>query len=317
MVISSARWVPATPVDEVLYDTGLVSIGRFRAAVDSPLFRDSGPTQRAIFVFPRTSVVIRHEGRSAFHADACTVTYYNQGQRYTREPVDPRGDACEWFSVRSDVLVEAIGSFDPSVSDRPNNPFNVMYGRSDPSSYLLQRLIVHYASSATRNQLAIEENVLSVLNRILALRYGAQHGSAPFDPSAGESATAGATAEVRRFLGTRYREASKLDDIALAAGCSVFHLCRLFRRDTGTTIHQHRLQLRLRRSLELVAAADSDLTAVALHLGFSSHSHFTEAFRQAFGTTPSRFRRRPSLRRIREMADRLPQRDARPITRSC
>jgi AraC-like DNA-binding protein len=34
----------------------------------------------------------------------------------------------------------------------------------------------------------------------------------------------------------------------------------------------------------------SDLTALAFDLGFSSHSHFSAAFRRAFGCTPSAFR---------------------------
>jgi len=33
-----------------------------------------------------------------------------------------------------------------------------------------------------------------------------------------------------------------------------------------------------------------DLTMLALDTGFSSHSHFTAAFRRAFGCTPSQFR---------------------------
>jgi AraC-like DNA-binding protein len=34
----------------------------------------------------------------------------------------------------------------------------------------------------------------------------------------------------------------------------------------------------------------TDLTDLALRLGFSSHSHFTAAFRKSFGCTPSHFR---------------------------
>jgi AraC family transcriptional regulator len=71
---------------------------------------------------------------------------------------------------------------------------------------------------------------------------------------------------------------------------SVFHLCRTFRAVTGQTIHAYRTQLRLRAALERVEYA-SDLSAVALDLGFSSHSHFTAAFRRAFGVTPSGVRR--------------------------
>ena len=39
-----------------------------------------------------------------------------------------------------------------------------------------------------------------------------------------------------------------------------------------------------------------DLTMLGLDLGFSSHSHFTTAFRQAYGRSPSEFRQ-AALRR--------------------
>jgi AraC-like DNA-binding protein len=35
-----------------------------------------------------------------------------------------------------------------------------------------------------------------------------------------------------------------------------------------------------------------DLAQLALDLGFSSHSHFTTAFRHRFGETPAHFRAR-------------------------
>jgi transcriptional regulator GlxA family with amidase domain len=67
----------------------------------------------------------------------------------------------------------------------------------------------------------------------------------------------------------------------------VFHLCRVFRRHVGMTLHEYRQQLRVRHALETVASGDVDLLQVALELGFSGHSHFTAAFRAAFGAPPS------------------------------
>jgi AraC-like DNA-binding protein len=49
------------------------------------------------------------------------------------------------------------------------------------------------------------------------------------------------------------------------------------------------LRLRLARALDLLARHD-DLTTLSLDLGFSSHSHFSAAFRQAYGRSPSEFR---------------------------
>jgi AraC family transcriptional regulator len=48
--------------------------------------------------------------------------------------------------------------------------------------------------------------------------------------------------------------------------------------------------LRLARALDLLGD-DCDLTGVALDLGFSSYSHFSWAFKKAYGLTPFEFRR--------------------------
>jgi len=39
-----------------------------------------------------------------------------------------------------------------------------------------------------------------------------------------------------------------------------------------------------------------DLTTLSVDLGFSSHSHFSAAFRQAYGRTPAEFQRSIRLR---------------------
>jgi AraC-like DNA-binding protein len=48
----------------------------------------------------------------------------------------------------------------------------------------------------------------------------------------------------------------------------------------------YRNDVRLRLSLEAVLEG-GDLSQIALESGFSSHSHFTAAFRAHFGVTPS------------------------------
>ena len=75
-------------------------------------------------------------------------------------------------------------------------------------------------------------------------------------------------------------------------GCSVFHLERVFKSRTGFSLYAYRNQLRLRAALERLGDGDVDLIDIALDLGFSSHSHFTEAFRRNFGKTPSAVRDR-------------------------
>jgi len=97
------------------------------------------------------------------------------------------------------------------------------------------------------------------------------------------------TEAVKTYLAARMSERVTLDDVARAVHVSPFHLARIFQQQTGVPVHRYLTQLRLRASLERLA--DGDLTAVALELGFSSHSHFTDAFRREFGHSPSEMRK--------------------------
>jgi AraC family transcriptional regulator len=92
-------------------------------------------------------------------------------------------------------------------------------------------------------------------------------------------------------LDAHFTERVLLSDVADAVGASPAYLTDVFRRCEGISLHRYVTQLRLARSLvELPHTAD--LTTLALELAFSSHSHFTFAFRRAFGCTPSEYRRR-------------------------
>ena len=69
-------------------------------------------------------------------------------------------------------------------------------------------------------------------------------------------------------------------------GCSPFHLSRQFSETTGLTIQQFIRPLRLARAAELLRTGKCNVTEAALEVGYNSLSHFTVAFREAFGCCP-------------------------------
>jgi AraC-like DNA-binding protein len=290
-----------SPFDAILFQSPLLVVGAFRAAPSHPSFQDSGPIQNDIFVFPRTSVWIQHEGGKPFVTNPNLVTYYNRGQIYRRGRVSEEGDRCEWFALRRNVLLDVLQAHDPGVVERPDRPFRFSHGPSDPRTYLLQRLLVrHLTAGKPADPMSVEETTLHVLHRLLGNR---APGFALEPP--GEARHRELTESVKNLLSLRFQEPLSLEEIAGEVGSSVFHLCRVFRRTTGTTVHAYRSQLRLRTALERAADPRCDLTGLGLDLGYSSHSHFTSAFRQAFGITPSSLRQTASPRLLREMARRL------------
>ena len=72
--------------------------------------------------------------------------------------------------------------------------------------------------------------------------------------------------------------------------CTPWRLCRAFRRFTGQTLTSYRHALRVQVAIERLRDQEKDLTDLALELGYSSHSHFTNIFRRHVGITPSQLR---------------------------
>jgi AraC family transcriptional regulator len=84
--------------------------------------------------------------------------------------------------------------------------------------------------------------------------------------------------------------------MATVAGYSSFQFSRLFKASTGFSPHQFVLSLRLERAYRLLRDVNAQLADVALATGFYDQAHLTNAFRRAFGVTPSAFATRASHR---------------------
>lgn len=247
-------------------------------------------------MFPRTSVWIQHDGKPAFLADPTRVTLYNPQQAYSRQINDPRGDRCEWFGVSRPVLREMIRSVDPARADE-DQLFRYDWGSVSPALYLRQRRLYEYLSrDATPDELLVEETSIGILIDVLRSVY-ASRGAVPAARKRTQQDHREVVEAARAHLARTFRDTESLSAIATGIGVSMFHLCRVFRSLTGTTIHSHRNQLRLRESLERLVSSRDSLVTIADDLGFSSHSHFTAAFRRNFSCAPSQLRTSKDIRR--------------------
>jgi AraC-like DNA-binding protein len=101
----------------------------------------------------------------------------------------------------------------------------------------------------------------------------------------------------RAQLALRLADPVDLTTLAATLDVSPWHLCRVFKEETGMTIYGYRRDLRLRTALEHLDLAPGGISRLAHQLGFSSHSHFTAAFRRRFGFTPTERRATARVRR--------------------
>jgi AraC-like DNA-binding protein len=225
--------------------------------------------------FPYRGTVRLHVGGDEVAGDPNQVMYVTAGEAY-RASTGSSGYAELVVTPSAPVLSELAGPWAFSPGHHPL--FRARCRRATPA---LQRMVVRLLHGADDGDDDDEgELVLDLLRAALEI------DRVPVEPS---RRTRRLITRTRELLYATFARPLRLADIARAVGASPTYLTDVFRRFEGISLKRYVTQLRLARALVELPGAD-DLTALALELGFSSHSHFTLAFRRTYGCTPSAFR---------------------------
>lgn len=283
---------------KTLFESELIQVGATRCPREHPDFAEPGPIQRHVFYLGGHPVLVRGPRGRDFLADQTSVSFHHQGDEVRRSAGPGAGDFSHWFALHPDLMRPAIlqlreapgaplaglGKFDEE------RPFPFSKGPCTPQAYRLQKaLICQLEQQPAIDALAIEERVLQLFHNVLQAAAGVTPCSAPAKPPT-SLRHRDLVAHAKHLLGQRLQEPLGLSKLAKLLGTSSFHLARVFRAQTGWSLHAWRTQLRLVRAVDALYAGASDLTQLALELGFSSHSHLSSCFRRAFGVTPSKLR---------------------------
>ena len=162
--------------------------------------------------------------------------------------------------------------------------------RTSPAHWRSRELTACHArllATAPDDRLAVEEHSLALIRRVVAEAAGKGESRSQTQSPRRVAAIDNA----RSYILSRYREALSLSAIAAACGVAPSTLCESFACVVGMPVWRYVQRLRLQDAALALGEGVADLSRLALDLGFSSHSHFAQAFRAHFGESPSRFRR--------------------------
>ncbi|HEY1725754.1 MAG TPA: AraC family transcriptional regulator [Steroidobacteraceae bacterium] len=231
-------------------------------------------------VFPYRGVYVRHVGRSEAVAEANQLLFFNQAEGYrVSHPVEG-GDACLSVAIGETWLRELAPP--PELRDVAALAFRRERLRIDARTQALVALIRHSLKTQGTETLEAESLVLTLVRRAL----GERTSHAPRGSAGRRKLVDRAKLVLSSDLGRRWT----LGDIAIEIGVSPVYLTQVFQQVEGLPLYRYQLRLRLARALDLLGRYE-DLSRLSLDLGFSSHSHFTSAFRRHYGRTPAEFRR--------------------------
>jgi AraC family transcriptional regulator len=234
--------------------------------------------------FAHTGMFRLHAGDRSHFIDGTSVALLNAGVPFrTSHPVGC-GEAGSSFVVRPGLLRSLIADEGAELLR-----FRNVSAPCCSRLLLSQRKLVRALERGSPVEpLQIEEEALAIVAELLSPRGLPGPAGKPRRSLSRDVAETAETA--REYVASRYTQRLQLEEIATACGVSVYRLCRSFLAATSMTVHRYVSRLRLAAALERLAKGERDLTCLGLELGFSSHSHFSWAFRREFNLSPSAWR---------------------------
>jgi len=286
----AAQAAPARDVTGIsidwLFETDLVRLTRWSCLERQPALTRERQQYWHVIGFPHAGAYMLHSDGETALIDAATAAFFNPlGVYRTSHPLGC-GDNGFGIVVRPDIAADALGEWTGAEIDPGQARFPFLSGPSSPRSYLLQhRLLAAMRPGARPDPLEMEEGALALVAESVALALERKARRTPIGPRAARRRRESANA-VREILCRRFRRPLRLPEIARAVELSEYHVCRIFKAETGLSLSRYLHRIRLRTALPQLPGRRGDFTGLALDLGYSSHSHFSAAFRREFGMTP-------------------------------
>jgi len=236
-------------------------------------------------VFPYRGIYVRRVGHDQAVAEVNQVLFFNAAEAYRVSHPVGGGDASLAVVIGEPTLRELAPR--TLLHEGAALAFRRQRLRIDARAQALVALLRHSLRRNLAEPLEAEGLALTLVQRALGPRTTHAAGA-----SVGRQKLVD---RVKLVLASDLARRWTLAEIAAEVRGSPVYLTQVFQQVEGLPLYRYQLRLRLARALDLLPHYD-DLTALSLDLGFSSHSHFSAAFRATYGRSPSEFRQ-STLRR--------------------
>ncbi|MEP7360717.1 MAG: AraC family transcriptional regulator [Chloroflexota bacterium] len=288
-------------VQRVTFRSPDVWFGEFNLPAEHPEWQREATVADGVglIAFPGSAVKIHQLEHRPVVADSTRAVTYAPGSVYRRAVVSPVGDRCSFVAFDARLAAHAAAAFDGQAGADPARyrfPFAAVAISTE--DFVLKQHIRAHLGHALVDEDEVREQLYRLIERAVHSGYRGA-GARPLfvgQRQATERAHRDLVEDARAMMGRDPGAPLSLDGLAQRVGTSAFHLSRVFNRVTQTSIHSYRMQLRLRASVERIAAGDR-LADVAQELGFASQAHFADRFRRMYGIPPAAWRRRLGGRR--------------------
>lgn len=102
--------------------------------------------------------------------------------------------------------------------------------------------------------------------------------------------------QCKDYIARHRTQKFSLEKVSEAVGKNASYLSRLFSEQTGMTMQDYAMNVRLENAANLLQYSNESIGEIAEYLNFSSQSYFGEKFKKKYGQTPVCYRREHKIR---------------------
>lgn len=95
----------------------------------------------------------------------------------------------------------------------------------------------------------------------------------------------------KHYIKIHYQDDINLTDLSSLLGANTTALCRKFKEETGETIFQYLIHLRIEAASIMLRTTKRSVSEIAYHCGFNTLPHFNRKFKELTGLSPKDFRK--------------------------
>lgn len=290
--------VPMALTRTRLFDGALLSVRHVRCRPTDRAVSDVEHSETDTLVLPGRGVFFKHlSPREQLVAEPTQALLFAAGRPYRISHPDLTGDDCIAIQLSPGVMRDALVSV-VGVDTLGAPRLRPQVGLA-PAALATRAVLSRRLGAGRVDRLEVEETGLALVSAILAS--ARREPWPPRQRPATRSRCRQQAEAVRAMLMAAPEKKWTLAELARGVYTSPFHLARLFRRETGVSVHQYQMRVRLHAALDRLLETEQRLTTIALELGFATHSHFTASFHRLVGVTPDRLRRCAGAAEVREL----------------
>ncbi len=100
-----------------------------------------------------------------------------------------------------------------------------------------------------------------------------------------------ATYKVIEYIKLNFSETITLNLLEKKLGITSFHICKIFKKDTGCTVIEYLNGTRITEAMKMLIESNISITMVSCNCGFNNVNHFNLMFKRYTGITPGKYRK--------------------------